>query len=46
MTSLCPSVRAVAGEKSGHLATFSTEEEWNDALDSLGEGALDNYTGL
>ena len=28
------------------LATFATEQKWMRALDSLGAGALDNFSGL
>ena len=40
------SARADAVERGGNLATFVTADEWQLALDSLGEGAFDEFSGL
>lgn len=38
--------RTDAVARNGMLATFATEQKWMRALDSLGAGALDNFSGL
>ncbi len=38
--------RADARSRGGELACFSSENIWNRALESLGAGATDDYTGL
>jgi uncharacterized repeat protein (TIGR02543 family) len=38
--------RADARARGGELACFPTETRWSFALESLGTGGIDNYTGL
>ena len=33
-------------ERGGYLATFATEDEWNNAMNSLGENRFKGYSGI